>query len=194
MLAGGPWTDGKFKSILSPIEENLEPSAKRAHMENRGARRLFSPMNNIRELINRDYDSDEPGPSSRQSSDERQTPFSPTLNLPNFVIDGTAPHLIQMSPQKSKENVDWLTKIRKIRYERRVESTDSDKVTSPARVQVTPARRNSRSRSSEPRRVKSPAVSLLNFFKKGSSTEKDCEREKNSKNRDNNSPQRDAGQ
>lgn len=40
---------------------------------------------------------------------------SPTTNLPNFVVDGDAPHLGLMSPHKKekKENVDWLTKIRK---------------------------------------------------------------------------------
>lgn len=40
--------------------------------------------------------------------------FSPTSNLPNFVVTGEAPHLPAQSPKrKLKENVDWLTKIRK---------------------------------------------------------------------------------
>lgn len=40
---------------------------------------------------------------------------SPTTNLPNFVQDGDAPHLGLMSPQRKtkKENIDWLTKMRK---------------------------------------------------------------------------------
>ncbi|XP_058833548.1 protein lethal(2)denticleless [Topomyia yanbarensis] len=43
---------------------------------------------------------------------------SPTSNLPNFVIDGDAPHLVNVNSscsnkRKLKENVDWLTKIRK---------------------------------------------------------------------------------
>lgn len=40
---------------------------------------------------------------------------SPTTNLPNFIVDGDAPHLGLMSPQRNitKENVDWLTKMRK---------------------------------------------------------------------------------
>lgn len=39
---------------------------------------------------------------------------SPTSNLPNYVLDGEAPHLRITSPKrKLKENVDWLTKIRK---------------------------------------------------------------------------------
>jgi denticleless len=40
--------------------------------------------------------------------------FSPTTNLPNFVVDRQAPHLRIISPKrKLKENVDWLTKMRK---------------------------------------------------------------------------------
>lgn len=43
--------------------------------------------------------------------------FSPTQNLPNYVIDGEAPHLGIMSPKKRpasrNDNIDWLTKIRK---------------------------------------------------------------------------------
>lgn len=153
MLNGGSWTDGKFKTILSPIEENLEPSAKRAHLENRSARRLFSPSTRDSEA----------GPSSDK------TPFSPTLNLPNFVIDGTAPHLVERSPQKSKENVDWLTKIRKERYDLRKRE---DKAHSPGAL-ATPARRNARSKSAEPRRMKGPSVSLLNFFRVGREDLKD---------------------
>lgn len=37
---------------------------------------------------------------------------SPTMNLPNYVIDGRAPHLHSISAQKKKGKVDWLTKIR----------------------------------------------------------------------------------
>lgn len=44
---------------------------------------------------------------------------SPTTNLPNFVVDGEAPHLGLMSPQRKlekdqeREKIDWLTKLRK---------------------------------------------------------------------------------
>lgn len=39
---------------------------------------------------------------------------SPTSNLPNYVLNGEAPHLPTVSPKrKLKENMDWLTKIRK---------------------------------------------------------------------------------
>lgn len=37
--------------------------------------------------------------------------FCPTANLPNFVLDGEAPHLRNPSPQK-KADRDWLTKMR----------------------------------------------------------------------------------
>ena len=43
--------------------------------------------------------------------------FSPTQNLPNYVLDGEAPHLGLMSPRKRpasrNDNIDWLIKIRK---------------------------------------------------------------------------------
>ncbi|OAD61584.1 Protein lethal(2)denticleless [Eufriesea mexicana] len=172
----GSWSDGKVKSVLSPIQENLTFVTKRVHLENRGARRLFSSCNDNSLLLNRGYESDEPSTSSsnieNKSSEIR---FSPTLNLPNFVIDGTAPHLLQLSPEKYKENVDWLTRIRKEKYEQKVRKTVSEKLTSPVSY-ITFARRNTRSRSTEPQKIskvpRSPALSLLNFFK---ITGKDCE-------------------
>ncbi|CRL00096.1 CLUMA_CG013378, isoform A [Clunio marinus] len=54
---------------------------------------------------------------SKSLNKDRMEPSvnSPTMNLPNFVIDGDAPHLSLMSPHRKtkKENVDWLTKMRK---------------------------------------------------------------------------------
>ncbi|XP_076654973.1 WD40 domain-containing protein denticleless [Halictus rubicundus] len=158
----GSRSEGKFTSLLSPIHENNELIAKRAHLENRGARRLFSPYNDNSRL-HKGYESDEP---STSSSTVESKNFSPTLNLPNFVIDGTAPHLLQMSPEKYKENVDWLTRIRREKFEIRSGKSVSEKLTG---VAATPARRNSRSRSMEPQKVskssKSSVPSLLNFFK-----------------------------
>ena len=183
MILGGRWTDGKYNSVLSPINENLEPASKRPHLDNRcGARRLFSPGNNknIPTLDDQHngYKSDEPRPSTSGTTADRsyQSTFSPTLNLPNYVIDGTAPHLVQMSPQKLKENIDWLTKIRKERYELRiVQASESAKVAISPNTQSMGARRTSRSKSLEPRKVsKFPAVSLLNFFRASSKdTDKD---------------------
>ncbi|XP_078037476.1 WD40 domain-containing protein denticleless [Augochlora pura] len=161
----GSWSEGKFKSILSPIHENNEFIAKRAHLENRGARRLFSPYHDNNRLY-KDYESDEPSTSSFTPESKNEILFSPTLNLPNFVIDGTAPHLLQMSPEKYKENVDWLTRIRREKFEHRSGKSVSEKLTG---VTTTPARRNSRSRSTEPQKQtklsKGSAPSLLNFFK-----------------------------
>ncbi|XP_012265340.2 protein lethal(2)denticleless [Athalia rosae] len=151
----------KFKSVLSPVEENFEGSAKRPHLENRGARRLFSPGSECVLSLSTDYESDEPRPSSSTANVE--APFSPTLNLPNYVIDGTAPHLLQISPQKFKENIDWLTKMRKEKFEQKTK-TAIPELTSP-KATVTPARRSGRSRSTEPRRAREPSVSLLNFFR-----------------------------
>ncbi|XP_015431620.1 PREDICTED: protein lethal(2)denticleless isoform X2 [Dufourea novaeangliae] len=170
----GSWSEGKFKSILSPIQENHEFIAKRAHLENRGARRLFSPSHDNNPLC-KGYESDEPSTSSSTVESKNVVLFSPTLNLPNFVIDGTAPHLLQMSPEKYKENVDWLTRIRREKFEHRSGKSISEKLSSPV-YNPTPARRNSRSRSTEPQKVtklpKSSVPSLLNFFKL---TGKHCE-------------------
>ncbi|XP_076297342.1 WD40 domain-containing protein denticleless [Lasioglossum baleicum] len=161
----GSRSEGKFKSHLSPIHESNELIAKRAHLENRGARRLFSPYNDNSRL-HKGYESDEPSTSSSTVERNNEIVFSPTLNLPNFVIDGTAPHLLQMSPEKYRENVDWLTRIRREKFELRPGKSVSEKLNG---VATTPARRNSRSRSTEPQKVskssKSSAPSLLNFFK-----------------------------
>ncbi|KAL6259452.1 hypothetical protein P5V15_009372 [Pogonomyrmex californicus] len=171
----GSRSEGKFKSILSPIHENETP-AKRIYMDNRGMRRLFSSSNEI-PTTSRDNNSDEP--STSQSASKNEAPFSPTLNLPNFVVDGTAPHLLEISPQKYKENVDWLTKIRKERYEQKKTSS----VSNSPKIQVTPGRRSNRSRSTEPQKVTKPikSGSLLDFFKAASKNN-----EKNSPNNNNN--------
>lgn len=150
-------SEEKFKCILSPIYEN-ETIAKRVHMDNRSMRRLFSSNSEI-STITRDYNSDEPSTSQSTNSNE-QVFLSPTINLPNFVVDGTAPHLLEISPQKYKENVDWLTKIRKERYEQK-------KAASSLKNQSTPGRRSNRSRSTEPQKVTktTKSISLLDFFK-----------------------------
>ena len=173
-MMNGSWSDGKFKSVLSPIQENLTSDrvAKRIHLENRGARRLFSPCNNNNLSLNRGYESDEPSTSSSSRENKNnEIHFSPTLNLPNFVIDGTAPHLLQLSPEKYKENVDWLTRIRREKYEK-VRKAMSEKSASPISCTMSAKR----SRSTEPQRVskmqRNSPLSLLNFFKV---TGKDCE-------------------
>ncbi|KYN40566.1 Protein lethal(2)denticleless [Trachymyrmex septentrionalis] len=171
----GSRSEGKFKCILSPIHENHEMVAKRVHMDNRGMRRLFSSSNEI-PSTSRDNNSDEP--STSQSTSTNEASFSPTLNLPNFVIDGTAPHLLEISPQKYKENVDWLTKIRKERYEQKKTAS----VSSSPKTQLTPSRRSNRSRSTEPQKITktTKSISLLNFFKAISKdNEKDLSSNKN---------------
>lgn len=55
-----------------------------------------------------------PTTSTQASTSSSALIYSPTSNLPNYVLDGEAPHLAIMSPKrKAKEKVDWLTKIRK---------------------------------------------------------------------------------
>lgn len=126
---------------------------------------MFSPASDRVRRSSVGYDSDEPGPSSSSKNESgSEFPFSPTSNLPNFVIDGTAPHLLQISPQKYKENIDWLTKIRKEKFEQKSKTAISE-LTSP-KAPVVAGRRSGRSRSTEPRKpVKDTSLSLLNFFR-----------------------------
>ncbi|XP_063698546.1 protein lethal(2)denticleless [Culicoides brevitarsis] len=103
-------------------------------------------------------------------------PFSPTSNLPNFVVDGEAPHLRVSSPKrKLKENVDWLTKIRKQKIlslgtsEKTSEETTSQIATTP--TSKTPKRRHSGYHDSPtshnpktPRRSSTAETSILRFL------------------------------
>lgn len=73
-------------------------------------------------VVTENHNSDYTSPTNVGTSNNsalQQSPlssmiFSPTSNLPNYVLNGEAPHLSIMSPKrKHKEKVDWLTKIRK---------------------------------------------------------------------------------
>lgn len=101
-----------IKCILSQIAEETETSPTQSN-----EKLWLSPLNernqihtNLRllELCGR--------LSTSHPSCSTTALHSPTSNLPNYVIDGDAPHLKLQSPKrKLKENVDWLTKIRKQR-------------------------------------------------------------------------------
>lgn len=60
------------------------------------------------------------------SSKSSKTLLSPTVNLPNYIIDGTAPHL-HFSPPKKKSQ-DWLTQLRteKLLRQEMIERTIGD--------------------------------------------------------------------
>ncbi|XP_017868065.1 PREDICTED: protein lethal(2)denticleless [Drosophila arizonae] len=140
------------------------------------------------------------GASSANSENSSLSPpslssliYSPTSNLPNYVLDGEAPHLTIMSPKrKAKEKVDWLTKIRKQKLMSRGSLTLSEKMgmedasldvlaSSPRlqslrhsecspRLQATPRRRISHSDNNAPH-LRTPTSSrrnsettLLRFF------------------------------
>ncbi|KAI4490717.1 hypothetical protein M0804_003661 [Polistes exclamans] len=178
MTLKGSYSDGKLKTSLSPIHEDSETRIKRAHVENRGARRLFSQSTDKTTISDKGYNFNKPSTSSYvpklqttisennvSESSSSSIPFLPISNLPNFVIDGTAPHLLQMSPEKFKESVDWLTKIRE-KFKEQKSKSSANKLSS-SKV-ITPAHRSSRSRSMEPKGCKtslSPTPSLLHFFK-----------------------------
>lgn len=98
---------------------------------------LLSPLNERNQLNH--YRLDEiRTPSSSNRPTCSQSLFSPTSNLPNYVIDGDAPHLKLQSPKrKLKENIDWLTKIRKQKQSSSVSRQLTDKMneTMPSSVQ-----------------------------------------------------------
>lgn len=104
--------DSGFKSILTGIAEETDTSPTQQPTE----KLLLSPLNE-RNQINTGLRLLELRGrlSTSHPSCSTTALLSPTSNLPNYVIDGDAPHLKLHSPRKLKENVDWLTKIRKQR-------------------------------------------------------------------------------
>ncbi|XP_067630739.1 protein lethal(2)denticleless [Eurosta solidaginis] len=102
---------------------------------------LPSPLSEVIENHNINYTSPPSAslsmPANTTAPQQQQPPpissmiFSPTSNLPNYVLDGEAPHLGIMSPKrKHKEKVDWLTKIRKQKLMSSARNTTlTDKIT-----------------------------------------------------------------
>lgn len=76
---------------------------------------------------------------SAQQQSVNSVIYSPTTNLPNFVLDGDAPHLAIMSPKrKLRDKVDWLTKIRKQKLMSSCRgSTITDKITEERMDEIT---------------------------------------------------------
>jgi len=140
-------------TVLSPVREGNQPS--RMGLGTR-ARKLFSPC--------RHSVSCQCSTSDQQSDTETEFhPIlsSPTLNLPNYVLDGTSPHHHCSPNTRLKENVDWLTKLRK-------EKTTSVESETNSNVHITPKRRLSRSRSLEANKGNSPkgnSETLWRFFR-----------------------------
>ena len=135
----------KKRLVLSPVrEENLES---KIEPEFRGARRLFSPC---RSAV---------GTTTQVTADIES---SPTLNLPNYVLDGTSPHHRCSPNSRLKENVDWLTKLRKER------SVCGERSPTSPNCNITPKRKTTRSRSHEFSKGVSPkgnSETLLKFFR-----------------------------
>lgn len=141
-------------AVLSPVREGNQES--RVGLETRGARRLFSPRKqNIIE---------QSSSSSQQHDTETGSNTilsSPTLNLPNYVLDGTSPHHHCSPNGRLKENVNWLTKLRKEK------ASVGVKQISPS-AHVIPKQRLTRSRSHELSKGTSPkgnSETLWRFFR-----------------------------
>lgn len=131
--AGGSWSAKKAQSFATPTLRRTalkrtfaELADSAGHSSKKRARRLFpddhshadsSPAKQLKfSPLSERLDLNDVMPCTPSSSSNRiaLTFSSPTSNLPNYVLNGEAPHLPIVSPKrKLKENVDWLTKIRK---------------------------------------------------------------------------------
>lgn len=110
-------------------------------------------------------------PASNSSSAFSSVIFSsPTSNLPNYVVDGEAPHLGIMSPKRKlkKDKVDWLTKIRKQKLMTSSRNlTLSDKIQDEQHQQSI---RDDSSSSSPSQCISSPRLQSLRSTGDGNST------------------------
>lgn len=131
----------KRKTCSELMNEN-----KRFHTEF-GPRRLFGNVNNIvseepetlaksldpneRDTLQEDWEPPNKIPKllSPCKSKDDTILSSPTVSLPNYIVDGIAPH-INYSPPKKKDR-DWLTKIRIEKHLRKEMSERTMKPSSP---------------------------------------------------------------
>ncbi|KAF9418392.1 hypothetical protein HW555_004822 [Spodoptera exigua] len=89
---------------------------------------------------------------------------TPTKNLPNYVLDGEAPHLRLMSPVKKKDTTtDWLTRLGREKKGKCPEVAEKPSVTAPLSPKENiPQRRNSASERTPKSGKKSRT--LLKYF------------------------------
>lgn len=126
--------------------DSLCSESKRQQTE-KGPRRLFSPIPSNTQGLNDD--------NVLQNHD-----YSPTVNLPNYAVDGSAPHL-HYSPEKRRDK-DWLTKLR---VERSLIKGMRDLVgPSPPKMQKFDSSARSKAKQ-QSERCSSPQSPLLKFFK-----------------------------
>ncbi|XP_069681957.1 protein lethal(2)denticleless isoform X2 [Periplaneta americana] len=104
---------GRKRPVLSPVRDRNQES--KTGLEVKGKRRLFSPCkHNASEALGiPSINGDSVSNVDTECSVSHLNLCSPTQNLPNYVIDGTSPHHYCSRNARLKENVDWLTKLRK---------------------------------------------------------------------------------
>lgn len=129
-----PNIETRGRRLFSPCEPSTSTTESDFSYLDGNSSKLTTIIEELESPSNKNFQDHSPSPVKRQltikSPEPRLNRFSspqlsrnpklpqyssPTTNLPNFKVDGEAPHLGLMSPQKKpkKENVDWLTKIRK---------------------------------------------------------------------------------
>jgi denticleless len=125
-------------------EEEISNENKRLHTD-LGPRRLFHNLTD-------NGSSNSELSTIVEEESEKKSYQPPTLNLPNFVLDGVAPHL-NISPPKQKDQ-DWLTKFRIQRKFRR-DFLDASASAPPKVAKL----------NSTPKKCSSPQSPILRFFK-----------------------------
>lgn len=131
-----PNIETRGRRLFSPAEPSTSSFNDIIYFEGTSSRTLTTILEELDSPASKNFHNLSPSPVKRQLNiikspegirynsfasphlpREKQVPHanSPTTNLPNFVVDGDAPHLGLMSPQRrvKKENVDWLTRMRK---------------------------------------------------------------------------------
>lgn len=121
--------------VLSPIKENKQAEKKQTDVK--GVDAIGEYNEKFNNLINEcNSDSDEEIKTIPEFS-------SPTMNLPNYVKDGSSPYLHRCPKNHQKENVNWLTKLLKENPKHPKNVTPENKKSTVAAVTPTSSEKSS---------------------------------------------------
>lgn len=159
------------QASLSPENRNKRLNTDNCHTP----RRLFGMLN---ETTTSDLATvlEEKSPE-KLASFEENSPESLTANLPNFVMNGEAPHLRNFSPMK-KTDKDWLTKIR-IEQSLRNKLDELSRPSSPKQLRLDSSYISPKASSAKKQKRNTPNSKaqspLLKFFRVTNNSSRSCE-------------------
>lgn len=150
-------------TVNSSKRKNLEGlfNENKRLLTDKGPRRLFNPISsNLPNESETLADTLEALSFSKSAEISPNHAYSPTVNMPNFAIDGCAPHL-RFSPLK-RQDKDWLTKLRV----ERCLIKEMQELAGPSPPKLPKYDSSPRSRTkTQKNRCSSPQSPLLKFFK-----------------------------